>query len=250
MKIDKLPNNKVYYYIQTVSANIQYAKKILKECFSGSKTHYVQFDIPQTYELYFEAYKELFGNKDPKIIYCNQGCIDVVGLAEMEDVIQTSHEDLQLQKSVKIKKVRLNLENLNISSLHEETIAMKMLKRRAEEIDPVHPLCYSAVSTTALIIIGIIVTLPIIYKQKTSTKKKENRGQRTDSHAHFAEKHRRHSNPDVFHLRVMVPDTADQTKASPLCTPTNCRPPRTCTPNHQCVLPPRPTQSPSKYLVC
>nr|CAI5839094.1 unnamed protein product [Callosobruchus analis] len=82
--------------------------------------------------------------------------------------------DLQLQKNVKIENTRLNLENLNISSLHEETIAMEMLKRKAEEIDPVDPLTwYSGVSTTALIIIGIIVTLLIIYKKNQVQRKKK-----------------------------------------------------------------------------
>nr|CAI5817402.1 unnamed protein product [Callosobruchus analis] len=82
--------------------------------------------------------------------------------------------DLQLQKNVKIGSTRLNLENLNISSLHEETIAMEMLKRKAEEIDPVHPLTwYSGVSTTALIIIGIIVTLLIIYKKNRVQRKRK-----------------------------------------------------------------------------
>nr|CAI5841457.1 unnamed protein product [Callosobruchus analis] len=79
--------------------------------------------------------------------------------------------DLQLQKNVKIGSTRLNLENLNISSLHEETIAMEMLKRKAEEIDPVQPLTWY--STTALIIIGIIVTLLIIYKKNRVQRKRK-----------------------------------------------------------------------------
>nr|CAI5853689.1 unnamed protein product [Callosobruchus analis] len=69
--------------------------------------NYVHFDKPSTYELYYKAYRELFGNKGPKIIYCKQRRIEVVDLAEIEDVIQTHHEGKNNHRGIKATIMQL-----------------------------------------------------------------------------------------------------------------------------------------------